>query len=301
METLAFRMTLKPGMRDEYERRHREIWPELADALRRRRHPRLLDLSRRIDRASVRHVQARSVAYDRRVARSFRSCANGGNSMAELMETNADHSPVDDSARSCLSSSLKPVAYTERHEDSNMQVVDPHIHLWDLKTHHYPWLANPQTSFVGDARELKHDYLLGDLLKEAARYRSAEGRARRCESRSGRSRRRDALAARHRRRAKGAACRMASSRARICRRTTPRPCSKRTRHSRIRAASGRSSTCMRIRSTTTWAVTTCVSRMAQEFRVAQAPCDVVRFAALSVADGAMPPRSHASITRRSSS
>jgi predicted TIM-barrel fold metal-dependent hydrolase len=48
-----------------------------------------------------------------------------------------------------------------------MQVVDPHIHLWDLSTHHYPWLANPQTSFVGDARELKHDYLLGDLLREA--------------------------------------------------------------------------------------------------------------------------------------
>jgi predicted TIM-barrel fold metal-dependent hydrolase len=50
-----------------------------------------------------------------------------------------------------------------------MQVVDPHIHLWDLKTHHYPWLANPGTSFVGDARELKHDYLIGDLLKDAQR------------------------------------------------------------------------------------------------------------------------------------
>ncbi|MDR5817793.1 amidohydrolase family protein [Caballeronia sp. LZ033] len=48
-----------------------------------------------------------------------------------------------------------------------MQVVDPHIHLWDLSTHHYPWLANPQTSFVGDARKLKHDYLLGDLLSDA--------------------------------------------------------------------------------------------------------------------------------------
>lgn len=33
METIAFRMTLKPGMRDEYERRHRDIWPELARAL----------------------------------------------------------------------------------------------------------------------------------------------------------------------------------------------------------------------------------------------------------------------------
>ena len=48
-----------------------------------------------------------------------------------------------------------------------MQVVDPHIHLWDLSTHHYPWLANPQTSFVGDARDLQHDYLLADLLRDA--------------------------------------------------------------------------------------------------------------------------------------
>jgi predicted TIM-barrel fold metal-dependent hydrolase len=49
-----------------------------------------------------------------------------------------------------------------------MQVVDPHIHLWDLKTHHYPWLANPGKSFVGDARDLKHDYLIADLLRDAA-------------------------------------------------------------------------------------------------------------------------------------
>jgi predicted TIM-barrel fold metal-dependent hydrolase len=48
-----------------------------------------------------------------------------------------------------------------------MQVVDPHIHLWDLKTHHYPWLANPGKSFVGDARDLKHDYLIEDFLREA--------------------------------------------------------------------------------------------------------------------------------------
>lgn len=34
METIAFRMVLNPGQRDEYERRHREIWPALADALR---------------------------------------------------------------------------------------------------------------------------------------------------------------------------------------------------------------------------------------------------------------------------
>jgi predicted TIM-barrel fold metal-dependent hydrolase len=52
-------------------------------------------------------------------------------------------------------------------EDAPMQVVDPHIHLWDLNALHYPWLAKPGVSFVGDARALKHDYLLNDLLHDA--------------------------------------------------------------------------------------------------------------------------------------
>lgn len=34
METIAFRMQLKPGHADEYRRRHEALWPELADALR---------------------------------------------------------------------------------------------------------------------------------------------------------------------------------------------------------------------------------------------------------------------------
>ncbi|MBF9029469.1 L-rhamnose mutarotase [Rhodobacterales bacterium HKCCE3408] len=33
MEKYAFRMRLNPGMRDEYIRRHDEIWPELVDLL----------------------------------------------------------------------------------------------------------------------------------------------------------------------------------------------------------------------------------------------------------------------------
>lgn len=49
-----------------------------------------------------------------------------------------------------------------------MQVVDPHIHFWDLDTHHYPWLATPGRSFVGDASALKHNYLPDDLLHDAA-------------------------------------------------------------------------------------------------------------------------------------
>ncbi len=34
MTSHAFRMQLKPGMAEEYRRRHDEIWPELADLLR---------------------------------------------------------------------------------------------------------------------------------------------------------------------------------------------------------------------------------------------------------------------------
>ena len=34
MSTRAFRMKLKPGAVAEYKRRHDELWPELADALR---------------------------------------------------------------------------------------------------------------------------------------------------------------------------------------------------------------------------------------------------------------------------
>lgn len=33
-ETLAFKMQLKPGVVPEYKRRHDELWPDLAEALR---------------------------------------------------------------------------------------------------------------------------------------------------------------------------------------------------------------------------------------------------------------------------
>ncbi|KAL0479223.1 hypothetical protein AKO1_008066 [Acrasis kona] len=33
MDTISFRMNLLPGNREEYKRRHDEIWPELATAL----------------------------------------------------------------------------------------------------------------------------------------------------------------------------------------------------------------------------------------------------------------------------
>ena len=33
MQKYAFKMHLNPGCRDEYQRRHDEIWPELVDLL----------------------------------------------------------------------------------------------------------------------------------------------------------------------------------------------------------------------------------------------------------------------------
>jgi predicted TIM-barrel fold metal-dependent hydrolase len=48
-----------------------------------------------------------------------------------------------------------------------MQIVDPHVHFWDLDAHYYPWLANPGISFVGDARALRFNYLPADLLHDA--------------------------------------------------------------------------------------------------------------------------------------
>ncbi|MEP6876312.1 MAG: amidohydrolase family protein [Burkholderiales bacterium] len=39
-----------------------------------------------------------------------------------------------------------------------MRVVDPHIHWWNLERLHYPWLADPKTTFGGDNRLLAATY-----------------------------------------------------------------------------------------------------------------------------------------------
>ncbi|WP_025100135.1 amidohydrolase family protein [Burkholderia sp. A1] len=55
-----------------------------------------------------------------------------------------------------------------------MRVVDPHVHFWRPGGGDYPWLAKPGVSFVGDARELAHDYLPADLLREAGEIEIAK-------------------------------------------------------------------------------------------------------------------------------
>src|SRR5579875_2969099 len=92
-ETLAFRMKLLPGKGDEYRRRHDAIWPELVDALHAagvsdyriflddQTHCLFAILNRRPDHSMY------SLPGNPTVRRWLAM-------MADIMETNPDHSPV---------------------------------------------------------------------------------------------------------------------------------------------------------------------------------------------------------------
>ncbi|MDJ0938732.1 MAG: amidohydrolase family protein [Woeseiaceae bacterium] len=52
------------------------------------------------------------------------------------------------------------------------RIVDAHHHLWDLEACHYPWLmARGVRRFFGDPTPIQKDYLVADLLGDAASYR----------------------------------------------------------------------------------------------------------------------------------
>lgn len=92
-EKIAFAMQLKPGAEAEYTRRHDAIWPELADLL---RAAGIRDYSIHLDAATGRLFAVLWRAPDHRmdalpaepVMRRWWA------HMADLMETNADMSPV---------------------------------------------------------------------------------------------------------------------------------------------------------------------------------------------------------------
>jgi predicted TIM-barrel fold metal-dependent hydrolase len=48
-----------------------------------------------------------------------------------------------------------------------MQVVDPHIHFWDLEVNHYPWLTQPGDIFIGDYSSIAKTYLLQHFLEDS--------------------------------------------------------------------------------------------------------------------------------------
>ncbi len=93
MERFAFKMKLKPGFREEYKKRHDEIWPELEQLIRET------------------GVSDYSIFLDEQTNILFAVQKQSGNSssqdlgtnplvqkwwayMADIMETNPDNSPV---------------------------------------------------------------------------------------------------------------------------------------------------------------------------------------------------------------
>jgi L-rhamnose mutarotase len=93
METVAFRMTLKAGMRDEYERRHREIWPELSGAL---SDAGIRDYWIFLDEAShhLFAIYKREPGHTTDALPRLAVMRKWWDFMAPLMDTHADHSPV---------------------------------------------------------------------------------------------------------------------------------------------------------------------------------------------------------------
>lgn len=54
------------------------------------------------------------------------------------------------------------------------RIVDAHHHLWDLEACHYPWLmARGVARFFGDPTPIQQNYLVADLLADAADYELA--------------------------------------------------------------------------------------------------------------------------------
>ncbi len=93
MQRVAFKMKLKPGFEAEYKRRHDEIWPELSLKL---REAGVSDYSIFLDPETLILFAVQKVAEDNTahllpqdpVVRKW------WDYMADLMDTNPDHSPV---------------------------------------------------------------------------------------------------------------------------------------------------------------------------------------------------------------
>jgi L-rhamnose mutarotase len=88
----AFLMTLKPGFREEYERRHNPIWPELQEVLKEQG---VHNYSIFLDNGSERlfaYAEIESEERWQQIAET-ESCRRWWSYMKELMLTNEDHSP----------------------------------------------------------------------------------------------------------------------------------------------------------------------------------------------------------------
>lgn len=93
MQTIAFKMKLKPGFREEYRKRHEAIWPELRELL---SNSGVYDYSIFLDEET-------DILFAVQKQRGEQSSQDLGATaivqrwwayMADIMETNPDNSPV---------------------------------------------------------------------------------------------------------------------------------------------------------------------------------------------------------------
>jgi L-rhamnose mutarotase len=93
MKRVAFKMKLKPGCEAEYKKRHDEIWPEIADELRRAG---VSDYSIFLDEETLTLFAVQKLSDSHSVSELPHRIIvkEWWSSMVDLMETNPDQSPV---------------------------------------------------------------------------------------------------------------------------------------------------------------------------------------------------------------
>lgn len=93
MQTIAFKMKLKPGFREEYRKRHDAIWPELRELL---SNSGVYDYSIFLDEETdiLFAVQKQSGEQSSQDLGSTAIVQRWWAYMADIMETNPDNSPV---------------------------------------------------------------------------------------------------------------------------------------------------------------------------------------------------------------
>lgn len=93
MKTVAFSMQLKPGFETEYKKRHDDIWPELSELL---KEAGICDyhIFLEEDTGTLIGVQVLKQGHTTAALRSNDIMKKWWDYMADIMETNPDHSPV---------------------------------------------------------------------------------------------------------------------------------------------------------------------------------------------------------------
>lgn len=96
MKRNAFKMKLKPGFEAEYKKRHDEIWPELSTLL---TESGISDYSIFLDEETLTllAVQKLGDGFDASAILNHPIVKKWWAYMADIMETNADNSPVEKS------------------------------------------------------------------------------------------------------------------------------------------------------------------------------------------------------------